>query len=108
LDKKQELLQTPSLKNRALALLTLMQAQKDQLQIQNEIRDKLSHKLDKVQRDAILREQLKTIKEELGEGEAGGEKDNYREKIEAALMPDDVKKVALDEFKRLEVVGNNS
>jgi ATP-dependent Lon protease len=108
LDKKQELLQTPSLKNRALALLTLMQAQKDQLQIQNEIRDKLSHKLGKVQRDAILREQLRTIKEELGEGDGNGAKDNYREKIESALMPDEVKKVALDEFKRLESVGNSS
>jgi ATP-dependent Lon protease len=109
LEKKQELLVTPSLKGRALTLLTIMQSQKDGLQVQNEIREKLSHKMGKYQREAILRESLKTIKEELGEGDTGAEgKDGYREKIEAALMPDDVKKVALDELNRLETLGNQS
>jgi ATP-dependent Lon protease len=109
LDKKQELLETVSLKARALSLLTLMQTQKDQLQVQNEIRDKLTHKMGKVQREAILREQLRAIKEELGEGELGSNgKEDYRKRIEEAAMPEDVKKVALDELKRLETVGGQS
>jgi ATP-dependent Lon protease len=105
--KKQELLETVSLKARALALLNLMQSQKDALEIQNEIREKLSHKMGKVQREAILREQLKTINEELGEEGSSG-KEDYRKKIDDAKMPDDVKKVALDELKRLETIGNQS
>jgi len=111
LAKKQELLETTSLKTRALSLLGIMQTQKDALQVQSEIREKLTHKMGKGQRDAILREQLRTIREELGEGEgagAPGSKDDYRKKIEDAQMPDDVLKVALDEFKRLEAIGNAS
>jgi ATP-dependent Lon protease len=112
LAKKQELLEITSLKTRALSLLGIMQTQKDALQVQSEIREKLTHKMGKGQRDAILREQLRTIREELGELEGGsgapGSKDDYRKKIEDAQMPDDVLKVALDEFKRLEAIGNAS
>jgi ATP-dependent Lon protease len=111
LDKKQELLEMVSVKTRALTLLGLMQSQKDALQVQSEIREKLTHKMGKGQREAILREQLRTIKEELGEGEGAGTaggKDDYRKKIEDTKMPDDVLKVALDELKRLEAIGNAS
>jgi ATP-dependent Lon protease len=109
--KKQELLEITSLKTRALSLLGIMQTQKDALQVQSEIREKLTHKMGKGQREAILREQLRTIQEELGDSQgsgAPGSKDDYRKKIEDAQMPDDVLKVALDEFKRLEAIGNAS
>ena len=107
LPKKQELLETVSVKGRVLTLLDLMQTQKDQLEVQGEIRDKLSHKLGKVQRENILREQLKTIREELGDDEKVAS-DDYRKKIEEAGMPEDVKKVAQDELKRLEGIGSSS
>jgi ATP-dependent Lon protease len=108
-DKKQELLEIVSLKSRSLKLLDLLQKQKDALQIQTEIRDKLSHKLGKVQRESILREQLKTIREELGEGdESVAAKDNYRARIEEMGMPEEVKKTALEELKRFEAIGSSS
>jgi ATP-dependent Lon protease len=65
--QKQELLETDSLKARALGLLEILQSQKDSLQIKSEIREKLSQKIGKMQREALLREQIKTIREELGE-----------------------------------------
>jgi ATP-dependent Lon protease len=107
--EKQELLETVSLKNRTLKLLDLLSKKKDELQVQGEIRDRLSKKLGKGQREAILREQMKTIQEELGESEEGGEekKEDYRKKIEEADMPEEAKKVALSELKRLDTIGNS-
>ena len=105
---KQELLETISIKDRSLRLLQLMQGQKENLQVTTEIREKLSNKMGKLQRDAILREQLKTIRDELGEGDSPENRENYKKRIEDALMPDEVKKVALEEMKRLEAIGNSS
>ncbi len=108
LDKKQEILETIGVKARVLQLLGLMQSQKENLQVQSEIRSKLSNRMDKMQRDAILREQMKAIQEELGEGEDSPTGDNYEKKIAEAGMPDEVKKAALHEFKRLKTIGSGS
>jgi ATP-dependent Lon protease len=108
-DKKQELLETAGLKDRVLILLDVMQKQKDGLEIQSEIREKLGQKMGKYQRETILREQLKTIKEELGEIDGPDEKkDDLRQKIIDAGMPEETLKTAMDEFKRLESMGPQS
>lgn len=104
---KQELLEIVSVKARALRLLELMQAYKETLKLQGEIREKLTTKMSKHQREVILREHLRTIREELGDDELR-QSENYQEKIEKAGMPEDVKKVALDEAKRLSMVGQSS
>ena len=108
LETKQRLLEMVSVKERVLHLMEIMQDYKDNLKVQSEIRSKLTHKLEKTQREAILREQLKAIHEELGDTDETAVKDDYRTKIEKAQMPVDVKKVALDELKRLESLGSNS
>jgi ATP-dependent Lon protease len=103
---RQELLEIPGLKDRVLVLLDLMQKHKDTLEVQNEIREKLGHKIGKFQRETILREQLNAIREELGESEKGKDaKDDIRKKIDDAQMPEDALKVANDELKRLESMG---
>ena len=108
-EKKQELLETVSIKRRALRLLELMQYYKESLRIQNEIGLKLSNQMAKSQREMILREQLKAIQEELGESSSGAKNDeDYRNKIDDSGMPDDVKKIALDELQRLQSQGDNS
>lgn len=108
LEKKQELLEAQSLKRRALLLLELMQVQKESLELQGEIRQKLSRKMGKAQRENILREQLRAIREELGEDEEAGGKSDFKKKIEEAAMPEEVKKIALEEAKRLEAMGPGS
>lgn len=112
--KKQELLETSSVRDRTLVLLDLMKSLKEGLQVQSEVREKLSQKMGKLQREAILREQLKAIQEELGKsgenGSALGPKDadDYRTKFDAAKLPEAVRKVAMDELQRLESMGNTS
>jgi ATP-dependent Lon protease len=106
---KQQILETTHIKTRVLLLLEIMQKQKDELEVQVEIREKLAQKLGKQQRENILREQLRTIREELGEGaQSGADKEDYRDKFERIGMPEDVKKIALDELARSESMGNNS
>ena len=104
---KQELLEMTSLKQRSLKLLELMQMQKEALQLQSEIREKLATKMGKHQREAILREQMRTIKEELGDDD-GKASDDYADKVKKSPMPESVKKTALDEAKRLADLGNSS
>jgi ATP-dependent Lon protease len=105
--EKQELLEIISIKFRVLKLLEIMQRQKEQLQVQSDIREKISQKFGKTQREHFLREQLKAIKEELGED--GGASDvDLQKKIDEAGMPSDVKQIAIEELKRLETIGTMS
>ena len=110
MEQKQELLELASLKARALKLLELMQHVRNELQVRTEIRDKMTTKLGKNQREAILREQMRAIQDELGEGDGEGGKSaqDYRKKIEEAGMPEAVQKVALEELRRLEALGQQS
>lgn len=105
---KQELLEIPGTLERAERLLELLQKFKDQIDVQSEINQKLSRKLGRHQREAILREQLKAIREELGEDEDATAVDDYEKRIEEAGMPEAVKKVALDELKRLNKINSQS
>lgn len=65
-DKKQELLNTDSLKERALEILKEMNVELQRLQLQNDIQSKVREDMDQQQREYYLHQQMKTIQEELG------------------------------------------
>ncbi|WP_340818221.1 endopeptidase La [Methanolobus sp. WCC4] len=106
---KQDLLETTSVRERYLTFLYVLTNHKENINIQMEVAKKVAEKVNRSHREAMLREQLKVIQEELHEfdGPASGE-DNYRERIESSGMPDDVKKKALSELKKLETGGHNN
>lgn len=104
--QKQELLETLDLEMRLESLLDLMLKERERVSLQNEIQSKMAERLAKDQRDHLLREQLKTINEELGQEK--DTEDAYLKKIEDAGMPDEVKKIALEEAARLNVVQRSS
>lgn len=107
--EKQSLLAEPKSEDRARRLIAIMAKIRSELQVKSEIREKLNSKLGKHQREAILREQMKAIREELGDESSDLDRnEEYRSKIESGKMPDEVKKVALDELKRLEGLSNQS
>jgi len=108
LKEKQVILETLSVKNRIMHLLTTLQQHKESLQIQHDIRSKLSSKLGQNQREHILREQLKTIKEELGETEETNTTDGYKTKIEQARMPKEAHDLAQQQLKKLESINPQS
>ena len=105
--KKQDILEVTSLKAKTLMILDLMAGQKKTLEIQVDVRNKLTEKMGKHQREAILREQIRTIRDELGETKSAADED-YIRRINEANLPEAVKTVALDEARRLEAVGSSS
>jgi len=105
LEEKQALLEIVSVRERYLAFLEVLMKQKENIKIQMEMAKKVSEKVNKSHREAMLREQLKIIQEELnGSDDSAGEV-GYRERIENSKMPDEVRKKALAELKKLEAGG---
>lgn len=108
LKEKQELLETVDLKERALRVLDLLQEQKERLKIQIGIRDKLTENINQSQRESILREQMKVIREQLGDEDSKGLIDQYEQKIKAANMPSEALELAMTQLRRLESMNSAS
>jgi ATP-dependent Lon protease len=106
----QEFLETLSVKTRFERLLVHLRREQDVADLQKKINDDVNTKLTKLQREFFLKEQLRTIKRELGMEEDGKEKSSrtFRERIEAAGMSEDVKKIALEELSKFETVNEQS
>ncbi len=107
-DEKHELLEM-SLKERSLRFLDYMLKQKEMIELQMEISEKFSEKANRYYRESVLREQLKAIQEELGEGkkDEGKKEPDYLKKIEEAGMPSEIKEAALEELEKLDDQGPN-
>ena len=103
-EDKYGFLTTVSLKARGLKVLDHLTRQKESLRLQVEMNSKIGEQASKNHRENILREQLKTIKEELGESKPKGGQD-YREKVEKANLPEAIKTAALEEVDKLEQMG---
>lgn len=103
-DDKYELLEMESIKERSLRFIDYMLKQKESLRLQIEMAERFSEKQNKNYREAVLREQLKAIKEELNEGgEGSSRKDkDYNTLIQNAGMPPEIEEVAYEEFGKLE------
>jgi len=102
-EDKQRILETVNLKERMNLLLTLMTSEVQVLELGSKLQSQVSSEINKTQRDYYLREQLKAIQKELGEGdERGEEMDELRAKIEEAHMPEDALKEANRELDRLQ------
>ncbi len=101
-EEKQEVLECVALKERLEKVNVLLNKEINILEIGNKIQTQVKGEIDKTQREYYLREQMKAIQKELGEGdERGLEVEEFREKIEKAKMTVEVKKVAEKELKRL-------
>lgn len=101
-DDKQQLLQTVSLAERADLTLEHLKREVQVLQISEEIRTKVRTDVDQQQREYLLRQQMKTIQEELGESE-GPEADlaELRAKADAKDLPEHVRKTLDRELDKL-------
>jgi ATP-dependent Lon protease len=109
-DDAQAFLETIPVRERFEKLLTHLRREQDVADVQKKIHDDVDTKLTKMQREFFLKEQLKAIKKELGGEEDGQEKSvrTFRERIEAAGMPGDVKKAALEEVEKFESISEAS
>jgi ATP-dependent Lon protease len=101
-DDKQQLLETASIETRLELLNQHLAKEIEVQQLRNKIQTEVQDQVQQSQRDYYLREQLKAIQKELGEQDEGQrETEDLRQKIDAAGMPEEVKKEALKELSRL-------
>jgi len=101
-EEKQKILDIADTKQRLKELTRMVNHQMEVLELGNKIQTKVKDDIDKSQRDYYLRQQLKAIKQELGETEENVvETDEYRKKIEAKNLPEEAKKEAGRELERL-------
>ncbi|MBN2574012.1 MAG: endopeptidase La [Deltaproteobacteria bacterium] len=108
-DEKQEILEIFDLKARLRRVLQFLSRQHEVLKVREKINTQVQEEMGRNQREYVLRQQLKAIKEELGEiDESGGDLDDFREKIAAAKLPADSEKVALKQLDRLKVMQPSS
>ena len=102
-DDKQNLLETPGTAERLERLNQLLAKEIEVQQLRAKIQNEVQDQVQQSQRDYYLREQMKAIQKELGEQDDGQrDTEELRAKIEAAGMPEDVKKEALKEMSRLQ------
>jgi ATP-dependent Lon protease len=100
---KQEILETSDIKRRLDKVLSLLIQRIEVLKLSKAIGEQTQQSLSSQQREHILREQLRQIQKELGEGDdKSGEIKELREKIEKAGMPREARDQSLKELKRLE------
>jgi len=99
--EKQAVLQELDVFKRMRMLYTALNKEIEVLELSEYIQAKAASELSKSQRDFILREQMKAIKTELGQGDDGSEIDEFEKKIDAAGMPESAETAAKKELDRL-------
>jgi ATP-dependent Lon protease len=101
--EKQELLEEVNVTRRLRRLSEVLARELEVIQLGTKIQSQVQSEIDKGQREYYLREQLKAIQQELGEGdEQQAEINELRERIDAANLPEDARKQADRELARLE------
>ncbi len=105
IEEKQAVLETVDLKARMKLVLELLNRKREILKLSNKIDSAVKGEMSKTQREYYLRQQLKAIKEELGEmGEEEEELDELAERLKKAGLPAEVEKVANKELNRLKTI----
>ncbi|HXU45039.1 MAG TPA: endopeptidase La [Thermoanaerobaculia bacterium] len=103
--QRQALLETLSVEERLRRVLVHVQRQLSVLEVQEDIKSKVQEELGDRQREIYLREQLKAIQKELGDGEAGGDLEELKAKLDGLELPEVVRKEVDREFSRLTRMG---
>lgn len=100
--ERQELLEMVDVKARLKKLTDLLSKELKILELERRIASKTQERFEKGAREAMLRERLRTIEEELGEKEENSETKSLLNKIKAAKMPEDVEEKAKKELQKLQ------
>src|SRR5947207_10382683 len=101
-EEKEEILAESNIRERLRKLTAILAREVNVLEVGNRIQSEVAGEMSRMQREYYLREQMKAIQKELGEGDdRTAETEELREKIEQAGMPEEVQKEAFRELDRL-------
>lgn len=107
-EEKQKILEAETLEMRYEALMLLIMNEISVLQIKSEFQAKIKEKVDKNQKEYILREQMKLIREELGEDNTVSEAEHFQEETKKLKADKEVKEKLTKEIERYKNVSSSS
>lgn len=108
-NSKQKLLETLNVNERMIMIIAELEKQQRLTEIESSINEKVKERIDGSQKEYYLREKLKTIKEELGDvSNITDDSTEIREKIQNNPYPEHIKKKALDELRKYEMLPPGS
>ncbi len=105
LESKQVVLDLSPVRDRLTNLFEQIEREVEILNVDKKIRGRVKRQMEKNQRDFYLNEQVKAIQKELGEGEEGADIEELEKKIKAARMPQEARKKADAELKKLKLMS---
>ncbi len=106
-EQKRQLLETEDVAERLRVLIDWTSAHLAEVEVNDKIAEDVREGMEKTQKEFLLRQQLAAIRKELGEGEPDGA-DDYRARVEAAGLPEQVREAALREVGKLERSSDQS
>lgn len=104
---RQKLLEAVDIQSRFETLVGLISREVDIIQINKEIQAKVKERVDKSQREYVLREQLRVIREELGENNLMSEAEEFEQALKKLKADKSVKEKIAKEIERFKATGNN-
>jgi ATP-dependent Lon protease len=105
--QRRQLLETADVAERLRVLIDWTSEHLAEVEVNDKIADDVREGMEKTQKEFLLRQQLAAIRKELGEGEPDGS-DDYRGRVEAADLPENVREAALREVGKLERASDQS
>ncbi|PTX59359.1 ATP-dependent Lon protease [Melghirimyces profundicolus] len=109
IEDKQTILETLDVRERLEKLLSILNDEREVLELERKISQRVKKQMEKTQKEYYLREQMKAIQRELGEKEGRmGEVEELREQLEQLEAPDEVKEKVEKELQRLEKIPTTS
>lgn len=106
-EKRQKLLETESVTEQYEALMQILLYETNIMQIKNELQEKVKERVDKNQKEYILREEMKVIREELGEDNTTSDIKQFEETLEKLEADESVKERIRKEIARFKNVANS-
>jgi ATP-dependent Lon protease len=107
-DQRQQVLEELDTHKRLRLIIDLLRHEQEVLEVESRIQSQVKDELDKRQREFILREQLRAIQKELGEGEITPELSELKKRLDEADLPEDARKEADREMQRLTTIPSIS
>lgn len=109
MEDKQEILETTNIQHRLELLLNILNNEREVLELERKINQRVKKQMEKTQKEYYLREQMKAIQKELGDKDGrAGEVEELRGQLEKSDVPENIRQKIEKELERLEKMASTS
>ncbi len=105
--ERQKILNAKNIQQRYEEIIAILRRETEVIRVKNELQEKLKTHMDKSQREYVLREEMKIIREELGEDDLENDIEKYQEQLEDLCAPEEIKDKIRSQIQRYKHVAAN-